>query len=137
MLDRFLAQDDLSIGHRAQALQTRARVRGGSDAFVEGATDADEACRLLAGLGATTALAAAHLLAGALWEDAGEPEKAVSRYRVTSRLVAQEGGDQAGADFRLARAMLAAGDAEVAAELFGQVLEQRGAGRGRGRRRAR
>ncbi|WP_314098653.1 hypothetical protein, partial [Microbacterium foliorum] len=50
VLDRFLAQDDLSIGHRAQALQTRARVRGGSDAFVEGAADADEACRLLAGL---------------------------------------------------------------------------------------
>ncbi|MDY0984723.1 hypothetical protein SOM10_12550 [Microbacterium sp. CFBP9023] len=124
LLDRFLAQDDLSIGHRAQALQTRAKVRGGSESFVEGAADADEATRLLAGLGATTALAAAHLLAGALWEDAGDPEKAVTRYRVTSRLVAQEGGDQAGADFRLARAMLAAGDAEVAAELFGQVLER-------------
>lgn len=124
LLDRFLAQDDLSIGHRAQALQTRAKVRGGSESFVEGAADADEATRLLAGLGATTALAAAHLLAGALWEDAGDPEKAVTRYRVTSRLVAQEGGDQAGADFRLARAMLAAGDAEVAAELFGQALER-------------
>lgn len=124
LLDRFLAQDDLSIGHRAQALQTRAKVRGGSESFAEGAADADEATRLLAGLGATTALAAAHLLAGALWEDAGDPEKAVTRYRVTSRLVAQEGGDQAGADFRLARAMLAAGDAEVAAELFGQVLER-------------
>ncbi|AXL12942.1 hypothetical protein DXT68_12955 [Microbacterium foliorum] len=124
VLDRFLAQDDLSTGHRAQALQTRARVRGGSDAFVEGAADADEACRLLAGLGATTALAAAHLLAGALWEDAGDAEKAVTRYRVTSRLVAQEGGDQAGADFRLARAMLSAGDSAVAAELFAQVLER-------------
>lgn len=124
LLDRFLAQDDLSIGHRAQALQTRARVHGGSESFAEGAADADEATRLLAGLGATTALAGAHLLAGALWEDAGDPEKAVTRYRVTSRLVAQEGGDQAGADFRLARAMLAAGDAEVAAELFGQVLER-------------
>ncbi|MFJ4999771.1 hypothetical protein ACIP5T_16595 [Microbacterium sp. NPDC088619] len=124
LLDRFLAQDDLSAGHRAQALQTRARVRGGSEDYAEGAADADEASRLLAGLGATTALATAHLLAGALWEDAGDPEKAVARYRVTSRLVAQEGGDQAGADFRLARAMLAAGDAEVAAELFGQVLER-------------
>jgi len=123
LLDRLLAQDDLSTGHRAQALQTRARVRGGSEAFVEGAADADEASRLLAGLGATKALAAAHLLAGALWEDAGDPEKAVTRYRVTSRLIAQEGGDQSGADFRLARALLAAGDADVAAELFGQVLE--------------
>lgn len=124
LLDRFLAQDDLSVGHRAQALQTRARVRGGSDDYARGAADADEASRLLAGLGATTALATTHLLAGALWEDAGDPEKAVARYRVTSRLVTQEGGDQAGADFRLARAMLAAGDAEVAAELFGQVLER-------------
>jgi tetratricopeptide (TPR) repeat protein len=124
LLDRFLAQDDLSIGHRAQALQTRARVRGGSDAYVDGATDADEACRLLAGLGATQALAAAHLLAGALWEDAGQPEKSLARYRVTARMVAQEGGDTAGANFRLARAMLAVGDAEEAAELFGTVLEQ-------------
>jgi tetratricopeptide (TPR) repeat protein len=124
LLDRFLAQDDLSIGHRAQALQTRARVRGGSDAYVDGATDADEACRLLAGLGATRALAAAHLLAGALWEDAGQPDKSLARYRVTARLVAQEGGDIAGANFRLARAMLAVGDAEEAAELFGTVLEQ-------------
>ena len=124
LLDRLLAQDDLSDGHRAQALQTRARVRGGQEAFVEGAADADEACRLLAGLGATRALGTAHLLAGALWEDAGEPEKAVARYRVTSRIAAQEGGDQVGADFRLARAMLAQGDAHEAAELFGQVLER-------------
>ncbi|KNY06129.1 tetratricopeptide repeat protein [Microbacterium sp. GCS4] len=124
LLDRFLSQDDLSEGHRAQALQTRARVRGGRDDFAGGATDADEACRLLAGLGATTALGAAHLLAGALWEDAGDAEKAVSRYRVTARFVAQEGGDRAGADFRLARAMLAQGDAEEAAELFGTVLQR-------------
>ncbi|NKF34476.1 hypothetical protein HER21_49535, partial [Pseudomonas sp. BGM005] len=80
--------------------------RGGTEAFAEGAADADEACRLLAGLGATKALASAHLLAGALWEDAGDAEKAVTRYRVTSRLIAQEGGDLTGADFRLARAML-------------------------------
>lgn len=124
LLDRLLAQDDLSDGHRAQALQTRARVRGGQEAFVEGAADADEACRLLAGLGATRALGTAHLLAGALWEDAGEPQKAVARYRVTSRIAAQEGGDQVAADFRLARAMLAQGDAPEAAELFGQVLER-------------
>ncbi|WP_449408889.1 hypothetical protein [Microbacterium maritypicum] len=124
LLDRFLGQDDLSDGHRAQALQTRARVRGGREDFVAGATDADEACRLLAALGATKALGAAHLLAGALWEDAGDAEKAVSRYRVTARFVEQEGGDRAGADFRLARAMLAQGDAEEAAELFGAVLQR-------------
>ncbi|WP_217177593.1 hypothetical protein [Streptomyces sp. AC495_CC817] len=124
LLDRFLAQDDLSDGHRARALQIRARVRGGSGAFGEGAADADEACRLLGLLDATSALGMAHLLSGALWEDAGDPEKAVTRFRVASRLAAQEGGDREGADFRVARTMLAAGDAEEAAELFGTVLER-------------
>ncbi|MFK4760423.1 hypothetical protein ACI3KS_05750 [Microbacterium sp. ZW T5_45] len=124
LLDRFLGQDDLSAGHRARALQTRARLRGGAEAFTEGAADADEACRLLTSLGATTTLASAHLLAGALWEDAGDAEKAVTRYRVTSRLTEQEGGDLTGVDFRLARAMLSAGDAEEAADLFNTVLQR-------------
>ncbi|CAI7634416.1 unnamed protein product [Penicillium discolor] len=122
LLDRFLAQEDLSAGHRARALQTRARVRGGSGAYQDGAVDADEACRLLAELGATRALAEAHVLAGALWEDAEEPEKAVARYRLAARL--QDEGDRTGVDFRLARAMLRAGDAEEAAELFGDVLRR-------------
>ncbi len=65
-----------------------------------------------------------HLLAGALWEDAGEPEKALTRYRVTSRLSAQYDGDVTGADFRVARAMLAAGDAAEASELFADVLQR-------------
>uniref|UniRef100_UPI00109C3F7A hypothetical protein n=1 Tax=Microbacterium sp. K41 TaxID=2305437 RepID=UPI00109C3F7A len=82
LLDRFLAQDDLSAGHRAQALQTRARVRGGTGEHLDGAADADEVCRLLAELGATRALADAHVLAGALWEDADHPDRAVSRYRL-------------------------------------------------------
>lgn len=124
LLDRFLAQDDLSTGHRAQALQTRARVRGGSNTYAEGAIDADESCRLLAELGATRALGDAHLLAGALWEDADEPEKAVSRYRLAARLGGDTGGDTTGLDFRLARAMLRVGDAEEAAELFGDVLQR-------------
>ncbi|MGO4488345.1 hypothetical protein [Microbacterium sp. 2RAF4] len=124
LLDRFLAQDDLSTGHRAQALQTRARVRGGTSTYAEGAVDADESCRLLAELGATRALGDAHLLAGALWEDADEPEKAVSRYRLAARLGGDAGGDTTGLDFRLARAMLRVGDAEEAAELFGDVLQR-------------
>jgi len=124
LLDRFLAQDDVSTGHRAQALQTRARVRGGTSSYAEGAVDADESCRLLAELGATRALGDAHLLAGALWEDADEPEKAVSRYRLAARLGGDAGGDTTGLDFRLARAMLRVGDAEEAAELFGDVLQR-------------
>lgn len=124
LLDRLLGQEDLSTGHRAQALQTRARVRGGGNSYAEGALDADEACRLLAELGATRALGDAHLLAGALWEDADEPEKAVSRYRLAARLGGGAGGDTIGLDFRLARAMLRVGDAEEAAELFGDVLQR-------------
>lgn len=124
LLDRFLAQGDVSTGHRAQALQTRARVRGGTSSYAEGAVDADESCRLLAELGATRALGDAHLLAGALWEDADEPEKAVSRYRLAARLGGDAGGDTTGLDFRLARAMLRVGDAEEAAELFGDVLQR-------------
>ena len=124
LLDRFIEQDDLSTGHRARALSMRARVRGGGERFAEGAADADEACRLLAGLGATSALASTHLLAGALWEDAGDPEQAVARYRVAARFAEQDGEDASGVNFRLARGMLAAGDAEEAAELFGTVLEQ-------------
>jgi tetratricopeptide (TPR) repeat protein len=124
LLDRFIDQDDLSTGHRARALSMRARVRGGGERFAEGAADADEACRLLAGLGATSALASTHLLAGALWEDAGDPEQAVARYRVAARFAEQDGGDATAVNFRLARGMLAAGDAEEAAELFGTVLEQ-------------
>lgn len=124
LLDRFIAQDDLSSGHRARALSMRARLRGGSDLFAEGAADADEACRILAGLGATSALAPTHLLAGALWEDAGDPEQAVARYRLAARLAEQNGDDVSGVNFRLARGMLAIGDAEEAAELFGTVLEQ-------------
>lgn len=124
LLDRFIEQDDLSTGHRARALSMRARVRGGGERFAEGAADADDACRLLAGLGATSALASTHLLAGALWEDAGDPEQAVARYRVAARFAEQDGEDASGVNFRLARGMLAAGDAEEAAELFGTVLEQ-------------
>lgn len=124
MLDAFLDQDDLSAGHRAQALLTRARVRGGGNAYVEGATDADESCRLLAEIGATRALGDAHLLAGALWEDANDAEKAVSRYRLAARLAGETGGDTTAVDFRLARVMLSIGDAEEAAELFGDILQR-------------
>ncbi len=124
LLDRFLEQDDLSAGHRAQALQLRGRIRGGAGEFIAGAADADEACRILAELGATRALGGAHLLAGALWEDADEPEKAVTRYRLTARIAAQEDGDVAGANYHLARALFAAGDAEPAAELLGEVLQR-------------
>ncbi|MFB7252471.1 hypothetical protein [Microbacterium sp. NPDC056234] len=123
-LDRLLAEQSLGEGHRARALEIRARIRGGQGNFAAGATDADETCRLLAGLGADGALAATHLLAGALWEDAGDADKAVTRYRTAAHLVGREGGDLSGIDFRLARAMLSAGDAAEAAELFGDVLRR-------------
>ncbi|WP_243229863.1 hypothetical protein [Microbacterium sp. CIAB417] len=123
-LDRLLAEESLGDGHRARALEIRARIRGGQGEFAPGAADADETCRLLASIGASGSLAAAHMLAGALWEDAGEADQAVSRYRTAAHLVQQDGGDLSGIDFRLARAMLSAGDAAEAAELFGDVLRR-------------
>lgn len=123
-LDRLLAEENLGAGHRARALEIRARIRGGQGGFASGATDADEACRLLAGIGADSALATTHMLAGALWEDAEDADKAVVRYRTAAHLVGREGGDLSGIDFRLARAMLSAGDAAEAAELFGDVLRR-------------
>ncbi|WP_460799957.1 hypothetical protein [Microbacterium sp. GXF0217] len=123
-LDRLLIEDDLGAGHRARALEIRGRIRGGQGDFSAGAADADEACRTLAGIGADSALAASHMLAGALWEDGGDAEKAVNRYRTAAHLVGREGGDLSGIDFRLARAMLSAGDAAEAAELFGDVLRR-------------
>ncbi|REJ05875.1 hypothetical protein DY023_07965 [Microbacterium bovistercoris] len=124
LLDQLVEGERVNDGHRARALDLRARVRGGIGEFGAGAADADRAAGLLAGLGAERALANAQLLAGALWEDAGSPEQAVVRYRLAARLVAQHGGDREGVEFRQAKAMLAAGDAAEAAELLSDVLQR-------------
>ncbi|UJP10348.1 hypothetical protein L2X99_01120 [Microbacterium sp. KUDC0406] len=124
LLDQLVDAEQVNDGHRARALDLRARVRGGIGEFAAGAADADRTAGLLAGLGADRALANAQLLAGALWEDAAEPERAVIRYRLAARLVADHGGDREGAEFRQARAMLSAGDAAEAAELLSDVLRR-------------
>ncbi|MFE6997390.1 hypothetical protein ACFVAE_15595 [Microbacterium sp. NPDC057659] len=124
LLDRVADGEHVDDGHRARALDLRARVRGGIGEFAAGAADADRATGLLAALGAERALANAQLLAGALWEDAGEPDRAVVRYRLAARLVSEHGGDREGVEFRQARAMLAAGDAAEAAELLSDVLQR-------------
>ncbi|WP_353113804.1 hypothetical protein [Microbacterium sp.] len=124
LVEGLLADPEIHDGHRAKAFEVRARLHGGAEQYAEGAADADEAARLLTGLGGLQSVAGAQMLAGALWEDAGEPEQALARYRVGVRLIVQEGGDRAGAEFRLARAMLQAGDAAEAAELLGEVLQR-------------
>ncbi|MDR6868098.1 tetratricopeptide (TPR) repeat protein [Microbacterium resistens] len=121
--ERLLADPEAGAGVRARALEIRARVHGVRDEFAEGAAEADEACRILAELGGRRSLARTHLLAGALWEEAGEPEQALTRYRVTARLAEQEGGDLAGAKYRVGRVLLAADAAAEAAEVFGDVLK--------------
>ncbi|MBS1906722.1 MAG: hypothetical protein JST33_09180 [Actinobacteria bacterium] len=123
-IERLLSEEDLPRGVRARALELRARIRGGRGDFVEGAADADETSRLLAELGGRGALAGAQMLAGALWEDAEEPEQALARYRAGARLLEQVGGDIAGAKYRVARALLNSGAVEEAAELFGDVLQR-------------
>ncbi|MFD5226535.1 hypothetical protein ACFWHT_13005 [Microbacterium sp. NPDC058342] len=123
LVDGMLEDETLNPGQRARLLETRARIRGGAGDLTGGADDADAATAVLASLGGAHSLAGAHMLAGALWEDAGETDRALLRYRVGARLIAQEGGDLAGANFRLARALLGAGHAAEAAELFGEVLQ--------------
>lgn len=120
--ERILSDDEAPQGVRARTHELRARVRGGQGEFAAGATDADEVCRILAGLGGRQSLANAHLLAGALWEDGDEPEQALMRYRVTARFAEQLDGDVAGAKYRVGRAMLSSGDAAEAAEVFADVL---------------
>ncbi|MBS1897990.1 MAG: hypothetical protein JSS88_11595 [Actinobacteria bacterium] len=122
-IERLLADSDAPRGVRARALELRARIRGGRGDFAEGAADADETSRILAELGGRGSLAGAQMLAGALWEDADEPEQALARYRVGARMLEQTGGDVAGAKYRVARAMLNTGAADEAAELFGEVLQ--------------
>ena len=122
-IDALLADPAITRGVRARMLEMRARVHGGRGAFTEGAADADEAGRILAELGSMSRFAGAQMLAGALWEDAEEPERALARYRVGARLLEQHGGDVAGAKYRVARSMLNSGAVEEAAELFGEVLQ--------------
>lgn len=122
-IDALLADAAITRGVRARTLEMRARVHGGRGAFAEGAADADEAGRILAELGSRSGFAGAQMLAGALWEDAEEPEQALARYRVGARLLEQIGGDVPGAKYRVARSMLNSGAVEEAAELFGEVLQ--------------
>lgn len=124
MLESLLADDALNPGHRARLLEMRARLLGGAGRLEEGAADADTAAGILTSLGAITALAETQMLAGALWDDAGHPDQAVPRYRAGIRLMRERGADVSGADFRLGRAMLAAGHAAEAAELLGDVLQR-------------
>ncbi|MFJ4046488.1 hypothetical protein ACIPV2_12140 [Microbacterium sp. NPDC089987] len=124
LLESLLADEDLDPGQRARLLEVRARLHGGAGRLEEGAVDADVAAGVLTSLGAVSALADAQMLAGALWDDAGHPDQAVPRYRAGIRLMRERDGDVSGAEFRLGRAMLAAGHAAEAAELLGDVLQR-------------
>lgn len=123
LIDSLLAQEDLNAGQRARGLEMRARLRGAAGELDEAAADADAAAGLLAALGGALSLAEMQMLAGVLWEDAGHLDQAVLRYRSGARLLAQEGGDADGANFRLGRAMVLLGDAAEAAELLSEVLQ--------------
>lgn len=124
LLQSLLADDDLNPGQRARLLEVRARLHGGAGRLEEGAADADAAAGILTTLGAASALAEAQMLAGALWDDAGHPDRAMPRYRAVIRLMSGRGADVSGAEFRLGRAMLGAGLAAEAAELLGDVLQR-------------
>ncbi|QMU96112.1 hypothetical protein FVO59_02050 [Microbacterium esteraromaticum] len=124
LMQSLLADDDLNPGQRARLLGVRARLHGGMGNLEDGAADADAAVGILTLLGAGGALAEAQMLAGALWDDAGHADKAVPRYRAGVQLMRERDADVSGAEFRLGRAMLAAGHAAEAAELLGDVLQR-------------
>jgi len=124
LLAALLADDDLNSGQRARLLELRARLHGGAGRLDDGAADADAAAGILTRLGAPVALAETQMLAGALWEDAGHPDRALSRYRAGVRLMQDRDVDVTGAQFRLGRAMLSAGHAGEAVELLGDVLQR-------------
>ena len=124
LLASLLADDDLNAGQRARLLELRARLRGGAGRLEDGAADADAAAGILTRLGASVALAETQMLAGALWEDAGRADQALSRYRAGVRLMQERDVDVTGAQFRLGRTMLSAGHAGEAVELLGDVLQR-------------
>lgn len=121
-IDRLLSAPGLSDGRRARALEQRARLHGGLERFTDGAADADEVCRILAAIGASSAFPTANALAGMLHEDAGNAAEAVSRYRLAARGVEETGGDATGLRYKLGRSMLAAGDAIEAIEVLHEVF---------------
>lgn len=122
LLDGMLTEEALNPGHRARVLEIRARVRAGAGESAQGAEDADAVVAILAALGGSQSLADAQILAGAIWEDAGDAEQAVLRYRAGVRLIEQNEGDVVGVKYRLGRAMLNADYAAEAAEVLGDVL---------------
>lgn len=124
LLETLLADEHLNPGQRARLLEMRARLHAGAGRLEQGAADADTAAGILTSLGAGAALAEAQMLAGALWDDAGHPDQALPRYRAGVRRMRERDADVSGAEFRLGRAMLAAGHAAEAAELLGDVLQR-------------
>ena len=96
-------------------------MRGGQERFLDGVADADELCRILVELDARSVLAGAYVLAAALNEDAGAPGEAVARYRFAERAATENGDSVTAVQYRLARALLASGSADEAAELLVNV----------------
>lgn len=112
-------------GRRARALEIRARVLGGQERYDEGAAAADETNRILTLLGAAHALPSVAVLAGALFEDAGQPEQAFPRYRLAISQITRENAevDTTALRYRLGRALLASGFADEATEVLADVFE--------------
>lgn len=111
----------LGAGARARLLGLRARMRGGQERFLDGVTDADELCRILVELDARSVLPGAYVLAAALNEDAGTPGEAVARYRFAERAATENADSGTAVQYRLARALLASGSPDEAAELLVNV----------------
>ncbi|WP_405373652.1 MULTISPECIES: hypothetical protein [unclassified Microbacterium] len=115
----------LSDGHRARGLMIRSQLRAMTERFSDAAADADEATRLLLGLGADDVLMGqAFVRAGALHEDAGDPGAAASRFRLGADRLDAAGLPSFQVRYRLGHAMLLAGSAHAATDVLDDVYRE-------------
>ncbi|MDR1711136.1 MAG: hypothetical protein LBR58_04685 [Propionibacteriaceae bacterium] len=122
-LDQLLEMD-VPQGIRAAALRLRARYHGGVGEFAAGAADADEATRINASLRMSGPTASSADLAGNLLIDAGRPDEAAVRFRYGLRETEALGEQPVALRWGLGKALLAAGHAGEAAELFHDIYAE-------------
>ncbi|MDR0283525.1 MAG: hypothetical protein LBI33_01330, partial [Propionibacteriaceae bacterium] len=119
---------DVAEGIRAVAHRERARLLGGLERYEEGVADADAATALYAAYGVGQRVIANIVLAAALLDDAERYEEEVARLRYAQREAQQLGIPTMGIEYRLGRALTAAGQPRAAVELLWEVLRTEEAG---------
>lgn len=123
LTDELLALD-LDRAERGFVLWHRANLLGGAGAYAIGGPVADESMQLLAAAGGRAQAAQSAVLAGQLYEDAGQPEESVQRFRFAiGQAELAEDMDVTTLRFQLGRALLKAGRPVESADVLADVLE--------------